>query len=101
MSIQSTTRTEGFWNVERPYGEPGVYIAGPDTSLVAKVWDNENTMGNAKLIAAAPELLDALEVVFQEFLHYRPQGVEYATLGGKRADIVEAQVRALLSKLQA
>ncbi len=56
-----SAHTPAPWNVERPYGEPGVYVGGPDTSLVAKVWhDNE---ANARLIAAAPNLLESLESV--------------------------------------
>jgi hypothetical protein len=51
-----STHTPGPWNTEKPYGEPGLYIAAPDTSLVAKVWDENEA--NARLIAAAPALLD-------------------------------------------
>jgi len=53
--------SSGPFNVERPYGEPGVYIAAADTSIVAKVWDNENTKGNALLLAASYDMLAALE----------------------------------------
>lgn len=52
--------TPGPWFAERPYKEPGLYVtAAPNTALIARVWnDNE---ANARLIAAAPELLKALE----------------------------------------
>lgn len=55
------------WIVEHPHGEPGVYVGAANTSLVAKVYDADlgsaQTEANALLIAAAPELLEALKAV--------------------------------------
>jgi hypothetical protein len=60
-ACQKSGFTPGPWNVEKPYGEPGVYVSGPDTVLIAKVWNDSEA--NASLIAAAPDLLVALERV--------------------------------------
>ena len=51
--------TPGPWHIEHPYGEPGTYIGGPNTQLVAKVYNEDD----AAIIAAAPALLAALEKV--------------------------------------
>jgi hypothetical protein len=62
----------GGWFVERPYGEPGVYIGDCQTRLIAKIYENigdpwqtpeevKTEVANiANLIAAAPDLLQAL-----------------------------------------
>jgi hypothetical protein len=61
MNNNLSKPTDGPWVVEHPYGEAGVYVSGPATELVAKVWhDNE---ANARLIAAAPELLACLKMI--------------------------------------
>ena len=49
--------TPGPWYIEHPYDEPGTYIGGPNTELVAKVYNEDD----AALIAAAPDLLRSLE----------------------------------------
>lgn len=79
--------------------KPIVSIQASDGTSVANAHDLfEFTEANAKLISAAPDLLDALKSCFADFMHYRPQGGEYAELGGKHADIVEAKVRAAIAK---
>jgi hypothetical protein len=70
MNTTTATHTPGPWNVEHPYGEPGVYVAGPNTGLIAKLCAPDSHLfnadkpvsidANARLIAAAPELLAAL-----------------------------------------
>ena len=63
--------TPGPWNTERPYGEPGLYIAGPDTSLVAKLYEPSSfAEANARLIAAAPSLYAALVDCLGDLGHY-------------------------------
>lgn len=64
-----STHAPGPWNVERPYQEPGVYVAMPNTGLVCRLYKPDAGMfvgdktvtidANAALIAAAPELLAA------------------------------------------
>lgn len=66
-NAQKTSHTPGPWNVEHPYGEPGVYVTGPNTGLIAKLYMPDAGMhvadkpvtidANARLIAAAPDLL--------------------------------------------
>lgn len=66
------SHTPGPWYVEKPYEEPGIYIAAAlNTSLVAKLYEPDanglnvdkpiTTLGNARLIAAAPDLFEALQ----------------------------------------
>ena len=51
--------------MDKPHGEEGVYVsAAKDTSLVCKLyernrlgWPNDSAEANARLIAAAPDLL--------------------------------------------
>lgn len=60
--MNNAKHTPGPWHVERPYGEPGIYVGASDTSLVARVRENRadrlacNAEFNARLIAAAPDL---------------------------------------------
>lgn len=55
-----TKHTAGPWNSEQPYREPGIYVAAPDTSIVARVYEQGGQgLANASLIAAAPDLLKA------------------------------------------
>ncbi len=69
--MSTTKHTPGPWNVEHPYGEPGTYIAGPHTEIIAQVWKqtrlpaspDDATEANARVLAAAPEMLEALRVV--------------------------------------
>lgn len=62
--------TPGPWNVERPYGETGLYIVAPNTGIIAKVWEPDSGYGyasdNARLIAAAPDLLNMLQRMVDE-----------------------------------
>ena len=42
----SPTHTPEPWNVERPFQDPGVYIAGPNTGLIAKLYVPEAMLYN-------------------------------------------------------
>ena len=62
-----TQHTPGPWTIEQiiPEGEPQFWpIAGPHTFKVADVYLSEI---DARLIAAAPEMLDALKELIAEF----------------------------------
>ena len=64
------THTPGPWRTDGLYDGPRVYVAGPDDITVARCnhaeRTNEQAEANARLIAAAPELLAAL----RDFLKY-------------------------------
>lgn len=61
-----STHTPGPWSVEYPYGEHGCYVtaANPRTTnpLICKMMP-ENADPNARLIAAAPDLLAFAQLV--------------------------------------
>lgn len=68
MKTETKNNSPLPWNVEHPFGEPGVYIAAPDTSLVAKIYGNgPYADANADLVVRAvnshADLLSALESV--------------------------------------
>ena len=47
-----TAHTPTPWNVERPFQEPGVYIAGPNTGLIAKLYEPDANLYNGdKLVS--------------------------------------------------
>lgn len=96
--------TPGPWSVERPYGEPGVYISGPNTGLIAKIWPADpgyaDDAANARMIAAAPEMLSALrlaaELIETARKHF-PKSIKHAdtfTLENVNATIGKAINRA-------
>lgn len=60
----NTKHTPGPWHVEHPFQEEGIYITCSETTeLVAKIYPSPNAESYAKLIAAAPELLEALQAL--------------------------------------
>lgn len=71
METQQVGHTPGPWTIERPFGEPGVYIQCPTSALVATCHEPDpNTFNvdrrcsidaNARLIAAAPTMAEALD----------------------------------------
>lgn len=59
--------TPGPWEIE--VTDLGEYINAPDGSTIAGIWFvGEPTKANAHLIAAAPELYEALEKALQSML---------------------------------
>jgi hypothetical protein len=113
QNATTATHTPGPWNIEYPFSEPGVYVAGPNTGLIAKLYEPDACMfnkdskvsreANARLIAAAPELLEALKTVAE---HLRLTMAEYrrhcATHGVDAIhpldDPVMAKARAAIAK---
>jgi hypothetical protein len=73
-----TTHTPEPWYVEKPYAEPGIYIACAGTSaILCKMSDadgrvyrdgRESIDANARLIASAPSLLCMLERLHDEVM---------------------------------
>ena len=87
-----TQHTPGPWHVEQPFGEPGTYVAvtfpGFSPGLVCRLIDQARTpegIANARLIAAAPDLLAALEET-RDFL-----------MGGDSLESADPWVRELIS----
>lgn len=72
-----TKHTPGPWYIDKPYNEPGTYIAGPNTGLIAKLYPTDSYMwngdksvsieANARLIAASPAMLEALTQIIEDF----------------------------------
>lgn len=70
------TYTPGPWTMTEQ-GSPSAYVEGDDKSIgietpdqkVAAVEGWDNALANARLIAAAPELLAALEREHPKFMH--------------------------------
>lgn len=59
------------WNVGRPYGEPGIYIAASNTDLVAKIYEHTGEANaNAEIIARAvnchADLVEALTLILAD-----------------------------------
>ena len=68
MSKQA--HTPGPWTIERPYGEPGLFVSRGDPAatnpLICKVREGLRTgepEANARLIAAAPDLLEVVQAI--------------------------------------
>lgn len=98
--MSTTQHTPGPWNVEHPYGEPGVYVASPNTGLVAKLYAPDapaNIEANAHLIAAAPELLSALREVMR-FADGKQHTKDAQT--GESVGVVWAKARAAIFKAE-
>lgn len=74
-------------NVERPFGEPGVFIGDEHTAMVARLYPEQEHY--APLFAAAPELLAALRNALSalEAIHNDAPGAT-----SRAARIAEARV---------
>lgn len=61
----SETHTDSPWEIEKDDPGDGVYIVGSDGETIAimsrDIMCDETIMANAKLMAASPELLEALD----------------------------------------
>ena len=70
--------------------DPEIVADCAPTDLMA-VQDDERKVANARLIAAAPELLEALERVAYEFQSYMSDSEQRHTLDDVRAAIAKAK----------
>jgi len=105
--MSRATHTPGPWAVERPYGEPGMYVAAPSSALVCKLYpvdgryvadQLESVEANARLIAAAPELLAALRGLFEHCAMVHKQWGEGSN--AREAEAAEDAARAALAKAE-
>ena len=90
--------TPGPWAVELPYGEPGVYVtAAPPRGtnpLICRMSGPVQTaeaVANARLIAAAPDLLAALENLRLGVVNWISRGVSEEDLEAAEAAINKAK----------
>lgn len=73
QTTTATPRTPGPWEASKPgdYSSPGIRIIGyayrPICTLAVRKGESE---GNAALIAAAPDLLQALRLLYDETADY-------------------------------
>ena len=98
--MNKQTHTPGPWHVEHPFQEEGVYVSTKSTALVAKLYEPdkyawhgdrvESIEANARLIASAPELLEALLALYHVSADL-PDGKAYAEAAEQaRAAIAKA-----------
>lgn len=94
--MAETKFTPGPWSIEKPFDEPGTYItcANRRTSnpLVCKLHP-VNIDANAHLIAAAPDLYEALELILE--LRGKELGEWLLTLNAKHLTLKEYAQAAL------
>lgn len=57
--------TPGKWDRYSETRSPNIFIEAHNHGSICKVANNKYAEGNARLIIAAPELLEALETLFQ------------------------------------
>lgn len=99
----TTQHTTGPWNVT------GLYVREQDGGLVASIndlWHDQKTPkseknANARLIAAAPELLAALEALVNEPLRYNDKTIEINRASQKEAMKIVRDARAAIARATA
>jgi hypothetical protein len=100
---ENVQHTPGPWEVEHPFDEPGVYVGAPSTALVCKLYPvdgrwvgdkREDIDANARLIAAAPEMLAALEYALEAVDYYHEHEGASEMRKAVRAAIAKAEGRA-------
>jgi hypothetical protein len=100
MSTTTTTHTPGPWAVELPSGYPcsaKSNILKPDGTILARIdyGIGETEQANARLIAAAPELLEALRALHE---YTRVASAGYRNALTQPEDELYTQVHTLIAK---
>ncbi len=101
-----TQHTPGPWDDQYPQHSPGeIHIYGADGNIVGSVWGIENdaqkdtvSVANARLIAAAPELLEALKGLCNTLREYS-KNRETPQLHGPVC-VASEQARAAIAKAE-
>lgn len=86
------THSPAPWVIERPFLEPGVYITSAPpmatNPIVCKLSDADGAMeANARLISAAPELLDVAESVVEWMNDYKIHSLSKQQLINRLIDL--------------
>jgi hypothetical protein len=86
--MPQATHTPGPWSFHCEDGDVGVYAAGSHT-WVADIWGKN--VANARLIAASPELLEAL-IELKQAIEFTPLGIrQIAALEQAKVAIAKAE----------
>lgn len=84
--------TAGPWGII--IGDAGpIVFSGQKSNMVAhciKAWSSEERMANARLIAAAPDLLEALKAMFDATTDNEIRGADGSPIERARAAIAKA-----------
>ncbi len=84
--------TPGPWKIGE-LQDIDVVIESENGLEVCTVWSDSKYMGDSRLIATAPDLLDALKTMVRAFHTYAPktEGAEYNCVIDARAAIAKAE----------
>ena len=78
-----TKHTEGPWKVGQYLGSPRQFVIhmdvgdkgrGSDVAYTSAAFGNDETIANARLISAAPDLLEALQVMLRDYSAVHARG---------------------------
>ena len=100
IEIDKQAATGRKWHIERPFQEPGIYIAAENSALVCKVSESyDNAEANARLIASAPELLAALKSAVESLEDARETILDIDPDEWMRAKPLSERIEELLSAI--
>jgi hypothetical protein len=96
--------TSAGWNVRRRHERPSYTGLAPVCSMawwqfdIPGIIDEEISAANARLIAAAPELLEALRSVLKYYAPSALECAEWALDGNSQTDAILRKARAAIAK---
>ena len=98
QSAPVMTQTPGPWKVDRDNTGPGVYCADWETRIADVCGDN---LANARLIAAAPEMLEALHTALRHAREAMPANERAEFDAGRGGSSWMFSVRDAIAKAEA
>ena len=87
----TSKHTPGPWSVEHDFMDESAFAILSDDCVVATAWGNDHVDANAHLIAAAPDMLEALRGVVDTCRADCPAGLP--ALSDARAALAKAEGR--------